>query len=154
MLSTHQGVTEDSSSLVYLRPETAQGIFANFANISRTTRKKLPFGVAQCGKAFRNEITPKNAIFRTREFEQIEIEYFCQPGSDAEHFESWLKEEERFFVEVLGLASEKVRFVEIPPDGLPHYSKRAGDFEYLFPFGWGEISTLANRTDYDLKAHM
>ncbi|MFO0763395.1 MAG: glycine--tRNA ligase [Candidatus Gracilibacteria bacterium] len=154
MLSTHQGVTEDSSSLVYLRPETAQGIFVNFANIARTTRKKVPFGVAQCGKAFRNEITPKNAIFRTREFEQIEIEYFCEPGTDGEHFEKWLLDEEQFFTQSLGLTKEKVRFVEIPADGLPHYSKRAGDFEYLFPFGWGEISTLANRTDYDLKAHM
>lgn len=154
MLSTHQGVTEDSTSLVYLRPETAQGIFVNFANIARTSRKKVPFGVAQCGKAFRNEITPKNFIFRTREFEQIEIEYFCKPGTDEETFEHWLREEQRFFVDVLGFDTEKVRFVEIPKEGLPHYSRRAGDFEYLFPFGWGEISTLANRTDYDLKAHM
>ena len=126
----------------------------NFPNIARSTRKKIPFGVAQCGKAFRNEITPKNFIFRTREFEQIEIEYFCKPGTDAENFETWLKEEDRFFVDVLGFARDKVRFVEIPKEGLPHYSLRAGDFEFLFPFGWGEISTLANRTDYDLKAHM
>lgn len=154
MLSTHQWVTEDASALVYLRPETAQGIFVNFPNIARSSRKKIPFGVAQCGKAFRNEITPKNFIFRTREFEQIEIEYFCKPGTDGETFESWLVEEDRFFKEVLGFKSEKIRFVEIPKEGLPHYSKRAGDFEYLFPFGWGEISTLANRTDYDLKAHM
>ncbi|MFA6090215.1 MAG: glycine--tRNA ligase [Candidatus Gracilibacteria bacterium] len=154
MLSTHQGVTEDSTSLVYLRPETAQGIFVNFANIARTSRKKVPFGVAQCGKAFRNEITPKNFIFRTREFEQIEIEFFCKPGTDEAFFEEWLKEEQRFFTEVLGFDTDKVRFVEIPKEGLPHYSRRAGDFEYLFPFGWGEISTLANRTDYDLKAHM
>lgn len=154
MLQTHQGVTEDSTSLVYLRPETAQGIFVNFANIARTSRKKVPFGVAQCGKAFRNEITPKNFIFRTREFEQIEIEFFCKPGTDEAFFEEWLGEEQRFFTEVLGLDADKVRFVEIPKDGLPHYSRRAGDFEYLFPFGWGEISTLANRTDYDLNAHM
>lgn len=154
MLQTHQGVTEDSTSLVYLRPETAQGIFVNFANIARTSRKKVPFGVAQCGKAFRNEITPKNFIFRTREFEQIEIEFFCKPGTDEAFFEEWLKEEQRFFTEVLGFNKDKVRFVEIPKEGLPHYSRRAGDFEYLFPFGWGEISTLANRTDYDLKAHM
>lgn len=154
MLSTHQGVTEDSTSLVYLRPETAQGIFVNFANIARTSRKKVPFGVAQCGKAFRNEITPKNFIFRTREFEQIEIEFFCKPGTDEAFFEEWLSEEQRFFTEVLGFNADKVRFVEIPKEGLPHYSRRAGDFEYLFPFGWGEISTLANRTDYDLKAHM
>ncbi len=154
MLSTSQGTTEDATALVYLRPETAQGIFVNFPNIARSTRKKIPFWVAQAGKAFRNEITPKNFIFRTREFEQIEIEYFCKPGTDAENFELWLSEENRFFTEVLGFKSEKVRFVEIPAEGLPHYSKRAGDFEYLFPFGWWEISTLANRTDYDLKAHM
>lgn len=154
MLSTSQGTTEDATALVYLRPETAQGIFVNFPNIARSSRKKIPFGVAQCGKAFRNEITPKNFIFRTREFEQIEIEYFCKPGTDAETFEKWLVDEGRFFTSVLGLKSEKVRFVEIPAEGLPHYSKRAGDFEYLFPFWWGEISTLANRTDYDLGAHM
>ncbi len=154
MLSTSQGTTEDATALVYLRPETAQGIFVNFPNIARSSRKKIPFGVAQAGKAFRNEITPKNFIFRTREFEQIEIEYFCKPGTDAENFETWLAEEQRFFTQVLGFKVEKVRFVEIPAEGLPHYSKRAGDFEYLFPFGWGEISTLANRTDYDLKAHM
>lgn len=154
MLSTHQGVTEDASALVYLRPETAQGIFVNFPNIARSSRKKIPFGVAQAGKAFRNEITPKNFIFRTREFEQIEIEYFCKPGTDAELFQEWLENETVFFTDVLGFKADKVRFVEIPKEGLPHYSKRAGDFEYLFPFGWGEISTLANRTDYDLKAHM
>ena len=154
MLSTHQWVTEDATALVYLRPETAQGIFVNFPNNARSSRKKIPFGVAQCGKAFRNEITPKNFIFRMREFEQIEIEYFCKPGTDAELFERWLIDEGRFFTEVLGFKSEKVRFVEIPKEGLPHYSRRAGDFEYLFPFGWGEISTLANRTDYDLRAHM
>ena len=154
MLSTHQGTTEDSTSLVYLRPETAQGIFINFANIARSSRKKVPFGVAQCGKAFRNEITPQKFIFRTREFEQIEIEYFCEPGTDEKFFQMWHDEEFRFFTEVLGFSQEKVRFVEIPAEGLPHYSKRAGDFEYEFPFGWGEISTLANRTDYDLKAHM
>lgn len=139
---------------MYLRPETAQGIFVNFPNIARSTRKKIPFGVAQAGKAFRNEITPKNFIFRTREFEQIEIEYFCKPGTDMELFQTWLDEESVFFTDVLGFKKEKVRFVEIPKEGLPHYSKRAGDFEYEFPFGWGEISTLANRTDYDLKAHM
>ncbi len=154
MLSTSQGTTEDATALVYLRPETAQGIFVNFPNIARSSRKKIPFGVAQCGKAFRNEITPKNFIFRTREFEQIEIEYFCKPGTDAETFETWLIDEGKFFTDALGLKADKVRFVEIPSEGLPHYSKRAGDFEYLFPFGWGEISTLANRTDYDLGAHM
>ena len=154
MLSTHQGVTEDATALVYLRPETAQGIFVNFPNIARSSRKKIPFGVAQVGKAFRNEITPKNFIFRTREFEQIEIEYFCKPGTDSENFEMWLDESRKFLTQVLWLKKEKVRFVEIPKEWLPHYSKRAGDFEYEFPFGWGEVETLANRTDYDLKAHM
>lgn len=154
MLKTFQGVTEDSTSLVYLRPETAQGIFVNFTNIARTSRKKVPFGVAQCGKAFRNEITPKNFIFRTREFEQIEIEFFCKPGTDESFFDEWYQASYRFFTEVLGFTKEKVRFTEIPKEGLPHYSRRAGDFEYEFPFGWGEIETLANRTDYDLKAHM
>ncbi|MDD5770337.1 MAG: glycine--tRNA ligase [Candidatus Gracilibacteria bacterium] len=154
MLKTQLGVNEDNSSLSYLRPETAQGIFVDFPNILRTSRRKLPFGVAQCGKAFRNEITPGNFIFRTREFEQIEIEYFCEPGTDENLFQTWLEEETRFFTEVLGFQKEKVRFVEIPKDGLPHYSKRAGDFEFEFAFGWGEISTLANRTNYDLTAHM
>ncbi len=154
MLKTQLWVNEDNSSLSYLRPETAQGIFVDFPNILRTSRKKLPFGVAQCWKAFRNEITPGNFIFRTREFEQIEIEYFCEPGTDEAHFSAWHDEEVRFFTEVLGFDKEKVRFVEIPKDGLPHYSKRAGDFEFLFPFGWWEISTLANRTNYDLTAHM
>lgn len=154
MLKTHLWVNEDSAALSYLRPETAQGIFVDFPNILRTSRRKLPFGVAQCGKAFRNEITPGNFIFRTREFEQIEIEYFCEPGTDESHFSAWHDEEFRFFTEVLGFDTDKVRFVEIPKDGLPHYSKRAWDFEFLFPFGWGEISTLANRTNYDLTAHM
>lgn len=154
MLKTQLWVNEDNSSLSYLRPETAQWIFVDFPNILRTSRRKLPFWVAQCGKAFRNEITPGNFIFRTREFEQIEIEYFCEPGTDEAYFSTWHDEEVRFFTEVLGLDKEKVRFVEIPKDGLPHYSKRAGDFEFLFPFGWWEISTLANRTNYDLTAHM
>jgi glycyl-tRNA synthetase len=149
MLKTHLWVNEDNASLSYLRPETAQWIFVDFPNILRTSRRKLPFWVAQCGKAFRNEITPGNFIFRTREFEQIEIEYFCEPGTDEANFSMWLAEETRFFTEVLGLSQDKVRFVEIPKDWLPHYSKRAGDFEFLFPFGWWEISTLANRTDYD-----
>ncbi len=154
MLKTQLWVNEDNSSLSYLRPETAQGIFVDFPNILRTSRRKLPFWVAQCWKAFRNEITPGNFIFRTREFEQIEIEYFCEPGTDEWFFAEWLKEETRFFTEVLWFDKDKVRFVEIPKEWLPHYSKRAWDFEFLFPFGWWEISTLANRTDYDLKAHM
>jgi len=154
MLKTQLWVNEDNSSLSYLRPETAQWIFVNFPNILRTSRRKLPFWVAQCGKAFRNEITPGNFIFRTREFEQIEIEYFCEPWTDEDLFQTWLEEETRFFREVLGFKKDKVRFVEIPKDGLPHYSKRAWDFEFEFAFGWWEISTLANRTNYDLTAHM
>lgn len=154
MLKTQLWVNEDNSSLSYLRPETAQWIFVDFPNILRTSRRKLPFWVAQCGKAFRNEITPGNFIFRTREFEQIEIEYFCEPGTDEWLFSEWLEEETRFFTEVLGFDKDKVRFVEIPKDGLPHYSKRAWDFEFEFAFGWWEISTLANRTNYDLTAHM
>lgn len=154
MLKTQLWVNEDNSSLSYLRPETAQWIFVDFPNILRTSRRKLPFWVAQCWKAFRNEITPGNFIFRTREFEQIEIEYFCEPGTDEAFFSSWHDEEFRFFTEVLGFDKDKVRFVEIPKDWLPHYSKRAWDFEFLFPFGWWEISTLANRTNYDLTAHM
>jgi glycyl-tRNA synthetase len=154
MLSTHIGVTNDSTNLVYLRPETAQGMFVNFANIARSSRKKIPFGVAQVGKSFRNEITPKNFIFRTREFEQMEMEYFCKPGTDEQFFDEWYNISYGFFTETLSLKSENVRFVEIPKEWLPHYSRRAGDFEYQFPFGWGEIQTLANRTDYDLKAHM
>jgi glycyl-tRNA synthetase len=154
MLSTHIGVTDDSTSLVYLRPETAQWMFVNFANIARSSRKKIPFGVAQVGKSFRNEITPKNFIFRTREFEQMEMEYFCKPGTDEQFFDEWYDVSYNFFTEVLALKKENVRFVEIPKEWLPHYSRRAGDFEYQFPFGWGEVQTLANRTDYDLKAHM
>jgi len=154
MLKTQLWVNEDNSSLSYLRPETAQWIFVDFPNILRTSRKKLPFWVAQCWKAFRNEITPWNFIFRTREFEQIEIEYFCEPWTDDANFAMWYDEETRFFTEILWFDKDKIRFVEIPKDWLPHYSKRAWDFEFLFPFGWWEISTLANRTDFDLKAHM
>jgi glycyl-tRNA synthetase len=116
MLSTHQGVTEDSTSLVYLRPETAQGIFVNFMNVARSSRKKVPFGIAQCGKAFRNEITPKNFIFRTREFEQIEIEYFCEPGTDEAFYQKWYDEEYAFFADVLALKKDRLRFVEIPKE--------------------------------------
>lgn len=154
MLKTFLGVTEDGASQAYLRPETAQGQFVDFANIARSSRRKLPFGIAQVGKAFRNEITPGNFIFRTREFEQMEIEYFVTPGEDEAAFELWKDESERFFLEVLGLKKENIRFTEIKTDELPHYSKRAGDFDYKYPFGWWEIETLANRTDYDLKAHM
>jgi len=154
MLKTYLGVTDDSSSLAYLRPETAQGQFVDFPQVARSSRRKLPFGIAQTGKSFRNEITPGNFIFRTREFEQMEIEFFVTPWDDDEYFKLWKSESERFFIEVLWLAKENVRFVEIKKEELPHYSKQAGDFEYQYPFGWWEIETLANRTDYDLKAHM
>ncbi len=137
-----------------MRPETAQGQFVDFPQVARSSRRKLPFGIAQTGKSFRNEITPGNFIFRTREFEQMEMEYFVTPGEDDEAYALWKAESERFFVEVLGLAQENIRFVAIKKEELPHYSKEAGDFEYQYPFGWGEIETLANRTDYDLKAHM
>ncbi|MBS9775286.1 glycine--tRNA ligase [Candidatus Gracilibacteria bacterium] len=154
MLKTFLGVTDDSSAPVYLRPETAQGQFVDFTNVARSSRRKLPFGIAQVGKSFRNEITPGNFIFRTREFEQMEIEYFVTPGEDDEAFKMWYNQSETFFTGVLGLNPKKVRFVPIKKEELPHYSKEAGDFEYEFPFGWGEIETLANRTDYDLSAHM
>ena len=154
MLKTFLGVTEGSASQAYLRPETAQGQFVDFTNVARSSRRKLPFGIAQVGKSFRNEITPGNFIFRTREFEQMELEYFVTPGDDDAAFQLWKSESQRFFTEVIGLSSENIRFTPIKQDELPHYSKEAGDFDYKFPFGWGEIETLANRTDYDLKAHM
>ena len=154
MLKTFLWVTEDWASQAYLRPETAQGQFVDFANVARSSRRKLPFGIAQVGKSFRNEITPGNFIFRTREFEQMEIEYFVTPWEDDEAFKLWKAESERFFLEVLGLKSENIRFTPIKQEELPHYSKEAGDFDYKYPFGWGEIETLANRTDYDLSAHM
>lgn len=154
MLKTHLGVTQDSSSVAYLRPETAQGQFVDFVNVARSSRRKLPFGIAQVGKSFRNEITPGNFIFRTREFEQMEIEYFVTPGDDDEAFTLWKENSRNFFVNIVGLNEEKIRFSPIKQDELPHYSKQAGDFDYLYPFGWGEIETLANRTDYDLWAHM
>ncbi len=154
MLKTFLWVTEDGASQAYLRPETAQGQFVDFTNVARSSRRKLPFGIAQVGKSFRNEITPGNFIFRTREFEQMEIEYFVTPGEDDAAFAIWKSESERFFTEVLGLKSENIRFTPIKQEELPHYSKQAGDFDYKYPFGWWEIETLANRTDYDLWAHM
>ncbi|MDQ7009914.1 MAG: glycine--tRNA ligase [Candidatus Gracilibacteria bacterium] len=154
MLKTFLGVTEDGSALAYLRPETAQGQFVDFANVARSSRRKLPFGIAQVGKSFRNEITPGNFIFRTREFEQMEIEYFVEPGKDDEAFKMWKENSKNFFENIIGLSPENLRFSPIKKEELPHYSKEAGDFDYLYPFGWGEIETLANRTDYDLKAHM
>lgn len=154
MYKTFQWVNEDTASTIYMRPETAQGIFVNFANILRTSRRKLPFWVAQVWKAFRNEITPGNFIFRTREFEQMEIEYFCEPGKDMEVFESWKAEVEKFFKETIWLKSENLRFRDHEEDELSHYSKWTTDVEYLFPFGWWELQGTANRTDFDLKAHM
>ena len=152
MFKTFQGVTEDAKNTVYLRPETAQGIFVNFQNIQRTTRKKLPFGVCQIGKSFRNEITPGNFTFRTREFEQMELEFFCQPGSDLEWFTYW----RNFCHEwLLGLSikDENLRLRDHDQDELSFYSKATTDFEYLFPFGWGELWGVADRTDYDLTQH-
>ena len=152
MFKTYQGVTEDSSSELYLRPETAQGIFVNFKNIARTTRKKLPFGVGQIGKSFRNEITPGNFIFRIREFEQMELEFFCKPGTDLEWFKFWKDYCEQFLYD-LGMTRENLRLRDHDADELCFYSKATTDFEYLFPFGWGELWGVADRTDYDLTQH-
>ena len=152
MFKTHQGVTEDSSTEVYLRPETAQGIFVNFQNIQRTTRKKLPFGVCQVGKSFRNEITPGNFIFRIREFEQMELEFFCQPGTDLEWFAYWRKYCHDWLTN-LNIKDENLRLRDHEPEELAFYSKATTDFEFMFPFGWGELWGVADRTDYDLKQH-
>lgn len=153
MFKTHIGVTEDASSVVYLRPETAQGVFVNFKNVQRVTRKKLPFGICNTGKSFRNEITPGNFTFRTREFEQCEMEFFCKPGTDLEWFDYW-KEYCRKFLEALGVKTEKLRFRDHEPAELAFYSKATTDVEYDFPgLGWGEILGVADRTDYDLKRH-
>lgn len=153
MFKTFQGVTEDSKSELYLRPETAQGIFVNFANIQRTSRKKVPFGVAQIGKSFRNEITPKNFIFRVREFEQMELEFFCKPGTDLEWFEYW-RGFCRDWLYSLNIKEENLRLRDHSPEELCFYSKATTDFEYLFPFGWGELWGVADRTDYDLTQHI
>ena len=153
MFKTFQGVTEDSKNELYLRPETAQGIFVNFANIARTTRKKLPFGVCQVGKSFRNEITPGNFIFRVREFEQMELEFFCKPGTDLEWFDYW-RSYCRDFLYALGIKEENLRLRDHDPKELAFYSKGTTDFEYLFPFGWGELWGIADRTDYDLNQHI
>ena len=152
MFKTFQGVTEDSTSELYLRPETAQGIFVNFKNIARTTRKKLPFGVGQIGKSFRNEITPGNFIFRIREFEQMELEFFCKPGTDLEWFKYW-KDYCANFLYNLGMKKENLRLRDHDPEELCFYSKATTDFEYMFPFGWGELWGIADRTDYDLTQH-
>ena len=152
MFKTFQGVTEDSKNEIYLRPETAQGIFVNFANIQRTSRKKVPFGVAQVGKSFRNEITPGQFIFRVREFEQMELEFFCKPGTDLEWFQYWRSYCKNFLLS-LGLKEENIRLRDHSPEELCFYSKATTDFEFMFPFGWGELWGFADRTDYDLTQH-
>ena len=153
MFKTFQGVTEDAKNTVYLRPETAQGIFVNFQNVQRTTRRKLPFGVCQVGKSFRNEITPGNFTFRTREFEQMELEFFCQPGTDLEWFQYWRNFCHQWLLS-LGMRDENLRLRDHAQEELCFYSKATTDFEFMFPFGWGELWGVADRTDYDLKAHM
>lgn len=153
MFKTFQGVTEDAKSEIYLRPETAQGIFVNFANVQRTTRKKLPFGVAQIGKSFRNEITPGNFTFRTREFEQMELEFFCKPGTDLDWFYYWKDFCKKWLLD-LGLREENMRLRDHGQEELSFYSKATTDIEFLFPFGWGELWGIADRTDYDLKQHI
>ena len=152
MFKTFQGVTEDASNAIYLRPETAQGIFVNFKNVQRTSRKKIPFGIGQVGKSFRNEITPGNFTFRTREFEQMELEFFCEPGTDLEWFEYW-KEYCVKWLEKLGIKEEEMRVRDHSAEELSHYSNATSDIEFLFPFGWGELWGIADRTDFDLKAH-
>ncbi len=152
MFKTFQGVTEGSESTLYLRPETAQGIFVNFQNIQRTSRRKVPFGVAQIGKSFRNEITPGKFIFRVREFEQMELEFFCKPGTDLEWFQYWRGYCKDFLLRI-GLKDENLRLRDHDPEELCFYSKATTDFEYLFPFGWGELWGVADRTDYDLTQH-
>jgi len=153
MFKTHIGVTEDNKSEVYLRPETAQGVFVNFKNVCRTTRRKLPLGICNVGKAFRNEITPGNMTFRTREFEQMEMEFFCKPGDDLKWFEYW-KAECLKFISNMGIKQDNLRYRDHDPEELAFYSKGTTDIEYLFPFGWGEIWGVADRTDYDLGRHM
>ena len=153
MFKTFQGVTEDSKAELYLRPETAQGIFVNFANVQRTSRKKIPFGVGQVGKSFRNEITPGNFIFRVREFEQMELEFFCKPGTDLEWFDYWKNFCKNWLLS-LGIKEENLRLRDHSPEELVFYSKATTDFEYLFPFGWGELWGVADRTDYDLTQHI
>lgn len=153
MFKTHVGVTEDSKSVVYLRPETAQGVFVNFKNVARTTRKKLPLGICNVGRAFRNEITPGQMTFRTREFDQMEMEFFCKPGEDLKWFDYW-KKHCLDFVNDLGIKAENLRYRDHDKEELAFYSKATTDIEYLFPFGWGEVWGIADRTDYDLKRHM
>ena len=156
LLRTYLGVVEDDSALAYLRPETAQGIFINFRNVLQTSRKKIPFGIGQIGKSFRNEITPGNFIFRTREFEQMEMEFFVQPGTDEEWHDHWIESRMAWYTE-LGLRPENLRLFEHPPENRSHYSKRTVDIEYRFGFPgseWGELEGIANRTDFDLSTHV
>lgn len=153
MFKTSQGVTDSSANDIYLRPETAQGIFVNFKNVQRSMRKRMPFGIAQIGKSFRNEITPGNFTFRTREFEQMELEFFCKPGEDNEWYEYWRDFSKNWLLS-LGLTESNIRLREHNEDELSHYSKGTVDIEYKFPFGWGELWGIANRTDFDLKRHM
>ena len=153
MFKTFQGVNEDTASQIYLRPETAQGIFVNFKNVLRTTRRKMPMGIAQIGKSFRNEITPGNFTFRTREFEQMELEFFCNPAEEMQWFHYW-KDYCAKFLQDLGISKQTMRLRDHEPEELSHYSNATTDIEYLFPFGWGELWGVADRTDFDLKAHM
>ncbi|MCA1054872.1 glycine--tRNA ligase [Rossellomorea aquimaris] len=153
MFKTHQGVTESSTNEIYLRPETAQGIFVNFKNVQRSMRKKMPFGIAQVGKSFRNEITPGNFTFRTREFEQMELEFFCKPGEDMEWFSYWREFCKNWLLN-LGMNEENMRLRDHDKEELSHYSNATTDIEYKFPFGWGELWGVADRTDFDLKRHM
>ena len=152
MFKTFLGPVDDSANVIYLRPETAQGIFVNFLNVVNSSRQKLPFGIAQVGKAFRNEINTKNFLFRTREFEQMEMQYFCKPGTDKQHYDEW-KERRIEWFKSLGMTPTKLRFHDHPKDKLAHYAKEATDIEYEFPFGWGEIEGIHNRTDFDLGRH-
>lgn len=152
MFQTHMGPVQEDASIVYLRPETAQGSYVNFLNIQTASRQKIPFGIAQIGKAFRNEITPGNFIFRTREFEQMELQFFVEPGTDEEWFEYWLEERRNWHLS-LGIRPEKLRFHEHGPDELAHYARRAVDIEYEYPFGWREYEGIHNRTDFDLGRH-
>ena len=152
MFKTHMGPVEDVAAELHLRPETAQGIFVNFSNVLTSTRKKLPFGIAQLGKAFRNEITTGNFIFRTREFEMMELEFFVRPGEDEEWHRRWIDQCLRWYVE-LGVSRDYLRVRDHDPEELSHYSKATSDIEYRFPWGWGELAGVANRTDYDLRAH-
>lgn len=152
MFKTHMGPVEDEGSVIFMRPETAQGIYVNFENVATTSRKKIPFGIAQIGKVFRNEITPGNFTFRTREFEQMEMQYFVEPGSDEEWFEHWMKVRKEFYLG-LGFREEKLRFHEHGPKELAHYAKAAFDIEYEFPMGWQEVEGIHNRSDFDLSQH-